>query len=65
MFKTEVNGKVCYEIRNAGVINSTICEEEYNGVIFKVTTGDYQELLQLVSVFSTWSHNIHLIYEFS
>jgi len=48
VIKTEEGGKTVYEIRKAAVQNSVLCEEEYKGCTFKVTTGDYQQLLQKV-----------------
>ena len=48
LIKTEEAGKVTYEIRNAGANNSILLEEEFEGCKFKVTTGDYNELMQKV-----------------
>merc|ERR1719334_1981794 len=41
--------KTTYEIRNAAVLDKEISQEEFEGCIFKVTTGDYNELLSKVN----------------
>merc|ERR1719334_2183578 len=41
--------KTTYEIRNAAVLDKEISLEEFEGCIFKVTTGDYNELLSKVN----------------
>ena len=40
--KTVEEGKTCYEIRNAGVADTVLIEEEFEGCKMRVTTGDYQ-----------------------
>jgi dipeptidyl-peptidase-3 len=48
-FKTlSADGKVTYEIRNAAVESKVVSEEEFEGSMFKVTTGDYSPLMNLV-----------------
>merc|ERR1719187_1826880 len=47
--KTVEEGKTCYEIRNAGVADSVLIEEEFEGCKMRVTTGDYQGLLDRVA----------------
>ena len=42
------DGKVTYEIRNAGVKPAVVSSEEFEGATFNVTTGDYSVLLKLV-----------------
>lgn len=50
VLKTEVDGKSVYEIRHAGVLDSVLkAEEEFQGALFKVTTGDYSQLLAKVN----------------
>lgn len=44
-FKSLENGKVCYEIRLASEEKGVIKEEEVNGVVFKVTKGDYSPIM--------------------
>ena len=44
-----VDGKVTYEIRNAAVENKVLSETEFEGSVFKVTTGDYHPLLEKVN----------------
>lgn len=53
-FKTEVDGKKTYEIKLASVETGpkegiTIDAEEYKGATFKITRGDYSQLLALVN----------------
>lgn len=53
-FKTEEKGKVVYEIRLASVMKEekagiTADEEEYKNCLFKITRGDYSQLLQEVA----------------
>jgi len=48
VLKTIENGKTVYEIRHAAVENSQLSEEEFEGNTFRVTTGDYQELMEKV-----------------
>jgi len=48
VIKTETDGKVTYEIRNAGAIDSIASEEDFEGCTFKVTAGDYNQLMQKV-----------------
>jgi len=48
VLKTCKDGKTVYEIRHAGVNNSLMYEEEFDGNHFKVTTGDYGPLLSKV-----------------
>jgi len=48
VIKTEESGKTVYEIRHAGVDSTLVSEEEFNGNHYRVTTGDYQELLDKV-----------------
>lgn len=47
--KTVQDGKVHYEIRHAGGDSKMIDEEDFEGVNFSITTGDYQALLNRVS----------------
>jgi len=49
LIKTESGGKTIYEIRNAGAKDSVLCEEEFEGCLFRVTTGDYNGLMQKVA----------------
>eukprot|EP00095_Tigriopus_kingsejongensis_P000284 maker-scaffold816_size93094-snap-gene-0.13 protein:Tk00284 transcript:maker-scaffold816_size93094-snap-gene-0.13-mRNA-1 annotation:"AGAP004394-PA" len=48
VIKTESEGRVVYEIRNAGVEQQELLKEEFEGATFRVTTGDYSSLLALV-----------------
>lgn len=53
-FKTEVGAKKLYEIKLASVETSpkeniTVDAEEYKGSTFKITRGDYSQLLALVN----------------
>ena len=48
VLKTVEGGKTVYEIRHAGVENKELYQEEYEGCLFKVTTGDYNDLLKNV-----------------
>lgn len=48
VIKTEEGGKPVYEIRHAAVQNSVLSEEEFEGCLFKVTLGDFNELLEQV-----------------
>ena len=49
-FKTvSEDGKITYEIRNAGIEEDLLSSEDFEGAIFNVTTGDYSELLKLVA----------------
>jgi len=47
--KTSDGGKVVYEIRHAAVDNKELYCEEFEGCMFKVTVGDYNELLAKVN----------------
>ena len=49
VIKTTEGGKTVYEIRNAGVQSATLMEEEFEGCVMKVTTGDYSGLLDRVA----------------
>ena len=49
ILKTVEAGKTVYEIRHAGVENKELYQEEYEGCLFKVTTGDYNDLLKNVN----------------
>lgn len=46
---TRNDGKVKYEIRNAAVKDGVLSSEEFEGAVFEVTHGDYQQLLALVN----------------
>jgi len=48
VIKTIEGDKTVYEIRNAGVEKSTVLDEEFEGCMMKVTTGDYSDLLEKV-----------------
>jgi len=48
VIKTEDAGKIVYEIRHAAVEEKELYREEFENCIFKVTTGDYNELLDKV-----------------
>ena len=48
VIKTEADGKVTYEIRHAGAKDAELYKEEFEGCLFRVTTGDYNELMQKV-----------------
>jgi len=48
VIKTEDAGKIVYEIRHAGVEDKELYREEFESCMFKVTTGDYNELLEKV-----------------
>lgn len=49
LIKSVENGVTVYEVRHAAVQNSVLLEEEeFEGCRFRVTAGDYQELLQKV-----------------
>ena len=49
MIKTEEGGVTVYEVRHAAVQHAVFHEEEFEGCKFRVTAGDYQDLLQKVS----------------
>jgi len=49
VIKTVEGGVPVYEIRHAGVDKTVICEEDFEGCKFKVTTGDYEALLEKVN----------------
>jgi len=49
VIKTKEGEKVVYEIRHAAVEEKELFREEFEGCLFKVTTGDYNELLDKVS----------------
>jgi hypothetical protein len=50
LIKTEEEGGVTvYEVRHAAVQHGVFHEEEFEGCKFRVTAGDYQDLLQKVS----------------
>eukprot|EP00092_Neocalanus_flemingeri_P014000 GFUD01015102.1.p1 GENE.GFUD01015102.1~~GFUD01015102.1.p1 ORF type:complete len:708 (+),score=267.32 GFUD01015102.1:178-2301(+) len=49
VIKTMEGGKVVYEIRHAGVEEKELSREEFEDCTFKVTVGDYNELLEKVS----------------
>ena len=48
VFKTQEGGRIVYEIRHAAVEEKELYKEEFEGCVFKVTTGDYNELLDNV-----------------
>lgn len=53
-FKTQENGKTVYDIKLASVLKDhqaglTADVEEYKNCLFKITRGDYSELLQVVA----------------
>ena len=48
VIKSEEAGKTVYEIRHAAVENKELYQEEYEGCLFRVTTGDYNDLLKNV-----------------
>jgi hypothetical protein len=48
LVKNVENGVTVYEVRHAAVQNSVFHEDEFEGCRFRVTAGDYQELLQKV-----------------
>ena len=48
-FKTVTDGKITYEIRNAGIDTEVMSSEDFEGATFNVTTGDYSGLLKLVT----------------
>ena len=48
VIKTTEDGKTVYELRHAGVENRELYREEFEGCVFKVTTGDYNDLLKNV-----------------
>ena len=57
LIKSEEQGVTVYEVRHAAVQNSVLlAEEEFEGCRFRVTAGDYQELLQKVPV-----HDFHCL----
>jgi hypothetical protein len=49
LIKTEEGGVTVYEVRHAAVQHAVFHEEEFEGCKFRVTAGDYQDLLQKVS----------------
>lgn len=49
VIKTEEGGVPVYEIRNAGVDKTVKSEDDFEGCKFKVTTGDYEALLEKVN----------------
>jgi len=49
VIKTKEGEKVVYEIRHAAVEEKELCREEFEGCLFKVTVGDYNDLLEKVS----------------
>jgi len=48
VIKTQEEGGVVYEIRHAAVEDKEFYKEEFEGCLFRVTTGDYNELLDNV-----------------
>merc|ERR1719445_2800976 len=48
VIKTQEDGRIVYEIRHAAVEDRELYKEEFEGCVFKVTTGDYNELLDNV-----------------
>jgi len=50
VIKTEESGVIVYEIRHAAVFDSIICQEDFKGCRFKITTGDYAALLEKVII---------------
>jgi len=48
VIKTSEAEKTVYEIRHAGVEDKELYQEEFEGCLFKVTTGDYNDLLKNV-----------------
>ena len=48
LIKTVEDGVTVYEVRNAAIQKSVFHEDEFEGCKFRVTSGDYQELLQKV-----------------
>jgi len=48
VIKKEESGVTVYEIRHAGVVDSVICQDDFQGCRFKITTGDYAALLEKV-----------------
>jgi len=48
VIKTKEDDRVVYEIRHAAVEDRELYKEEFEGCVFKVTTGDYNELLDNV-----------------
>ena len=50
MIKTVEGDKVVYDIRHAAVESRVLSEEQFQGATFRVTTGDYQELLAKVYI---------------
>ena len=48
VIKTDEGGKVTYDIRHAAAKDADLLSEEFEGCSFKVTTGDYNELMQKV-----------------
>jgi len=48
VIKTQEDGRLVYEIRHAAVEERELYKEEFEGCVFKVTTGDYNELLDNV-----------------
>ena len=47
-FKTVTDSKPTYEIRHAAVKAKVVSEHEFEDATFKLTTGDYQRLMELV-----------------
>ena len=48
VIKTEAGGQTTYEIRHAAARDQEISREEFEGCVFKVTTGDYNQLMEKV-----------------
>ncbi len=63
LIKTEEEGGVTvYEVRHAAVQHAVFHEEEFEGCKFRVTAGDYQDLLQKVKKLFNKTFFLHITF---
>ncbi len=62
MIKTQEGGVTVYEVRHAAVQHAVFHEEEFEGCKFRVTAGDYQDLLQKVKNLFNKTFFLHITF---